>query len=1057
MMRKSKSLKQSLRLSVSGVAVACVLFTGLVVGLFNWQKLWDLQMQKQLFFTQYTTVNIDTWFEEHLRKILFISQVNGLLEAAPQYQMNLLTSLVESNAAIEDVAIVGRDLQIVAGQDQKFSGSSSFPFEQKSVREVLETGIESVDLSATTQSPDNTYIAIMYPLKGPNNEVSGVLRAKLNLDYLRFNLSKLNYGDSGYSYLITPQNEIVVSNVNPVDFPSGDLRTARDYIQLMRNPPQLTIYKGLNGKKVVGTYERVNTLNWMLIVELPLHELWSDMYTTIILVILTIGVALMLAFILSRSVYLKLNKSLDSLSVAAKDVAAGNLGVKIENIQQNELGDVAIAFNLMTAQLRRLFDDTDYRLRFEQSIASIANLIIREEQSPQNRIMEQIHDIAATFLKAVRSHIFIFNEEEGVFNCKYEWYRDSSVKRLMHDYLRIPEDRFPLMMDLLAQYRVFGVGIDDGDKTTDQLYPGLNMNSVHVKESIKDNKIYKYIQNSDLKYFLCLPLLEQDKFFGIITFGFDFNAGHYVSEQKSMLGTLNGVVTSAMLNLRERDKFNREHEKLRTMINSIGDAVIATGPTGLVTLMNPVAEKLTGWDAQTAYGKDLDQVFRIISSDTRDFCESPLKRVLETNQTVDLAPGCILINKNEVEYNISDSASPIRNHKGQIIGVVLVFRDDSDKIQIEQEKAKLQRLEAVSLLAAGIAHDFNNLLTAIMGNISLAKDLVPHYSEAAKILTAAESSAEKGKDITNQLLVYAKGGVVEKKSSSIVNLLRDDVAFLMQGSKIKHKIDIAVGLKKIQMAEGVFTEIISNVILNAKQSMNGEGLISITASNTVIDQNSNLPLESGEYALISISDTGEGIPGSVIGKVFDPYYTTKNTGSGLGLTSVLSLLKKHNGHITINSKYQEGTMVNLYFPISEQDDEIVIKADETADTSYRILCYENDQTLQNLIKKALAPLNMDVVITASLVDMMEWFKISQVGGNSFSALMMDLSVHNNEYINTIVTELRTISSTVKIVLAGDMITKSSSADFSKQGIDAVVSKPFHISELRSTFKSMSNS
>jgi PAS domain S-box-containing protein len=211
---------------------------------------------------------------------------------------------------------------------------------------------------------------------------------------------------------------------------------------------------------------------------------------------------------------------------------------------------------------------------------------------------------------------------------------------------------------------------------------------------------------------------------------------------------------------KREEKLAEEKERLNVTLRSIGDAVIVTDVAGTVTLINKVAELLTGWTAEEAVGRPHAEVFPIINERTRKQCEHPVLKVIESG----LANHTALIRKDGTEIIIEDSAAPIRDRASRIIGVVLVFRDATDKRRMEEELLKAEKLQAVRVLAGGLAHDFNNLLTAVLGNISMAKMYIDSRSKAFARLTEAESASRRATDLTYQLLTFSKGGAPKKNS-----------------------------------------------------------------------------------------------------------------------------------------------------------------------------------------------------------------------------------------------------------------------------------------------------
>ncbi len=223
-----------------------------------------------------------------------------------------------------------------------------------------------------------------------------------------------------------------------------------------------------------------------------------------------------------------------------------------------------------------------------------------------------------------------------------------------------------------------------------------------------------------------------------------------------------------------------EKERLAVTLGSIGDGVIATDVDGRVVFINQTAEALSGWSQGEAIGRPLPEVFRIVHEKSRAYCENPVEKVLATGNVVALENHTVLISKEGTERAIADSGAPIRNREGKIIGVVLVFRDVTEKQRMDEELLRISTMESIGLLAGGVAHDFNNILTAILGNLSLAMLSLDERSEAYERLAQAEKASLRARDLGQQLLTFAKGGVPVKKTASLVDLLRDSSNFRAQ-------------------------------------------------------------------------------------------------------------------------------------------------------------------------------------------------------------------------------------------------------------------------------------
>lgn len=361
-----------------------------------------------------------------------------------------------------------------------------------------------------------------------------------------------------------------------------------------------------------------------------------------------------------------------------------------------------------------------------------------------------------------------------------------------------------------------------------------------------------------------------------------------------------------------------EKERLAVTLRSIGDGIITTDMGGKIVLINKIAEKLTGWIQEEAIGRPLREVFHIINEKTRLPCENPVEKVLETGGIVGLANHTALIARDGTERMLADSGAPIRDKEGKIIGVVLVFRDITEQKKMEEELLKASKLDSVGLLAGGIAHDFNNILTAILGNISLAK-MDKNLDEIFERITQAEKACLRVRDLTQQLLTFSKGGAPVKRVASIAELIRDSAIFALRGSNVRCDFSMPADLWPVEVDEGQISQVINNLVINAQQAMPAGGGIQVRCENIRVERGLALPLEKGEYVKISIEDHGVGIPKEYLQKIFDPYFTTKQKGSGLGLTTSYSIIKNHDGIITVESEVGVGTTFGVYLPVSKKE------------------------------------------------------------------------------------------------------------------------------------------
>ncbi len=387
-------------------------------------------------------------------------------------------------------------------------------------------------------------------------------------------------------------------------------------------------------------------------------------------------------------------------------------------------------------------------------------------------------------------------------------------------------------------------------------------------------------------------------------------------------------------------QLQQANERLAVTLSGIGDGVITTDIHGKIILINNVAELLTGCGRESIEGKHIDDCVYIINERNKKRVTDILPSIISSRRTLNCEDGWELVSKDGIKRLISGSAAPINNAQNEIIGMVLVLHDMTDHKILENELFKTRKLESMGILAEGIAGDFSNILSEIATHLFTAKIHLKPYDESYKYITEAEAAAFRASRLTKQLLTFSISGAPVKERTSIKRLIEDAVGFCLSGSTTTYQLDLPDDLYPVEIDRGQIDQVINNLVVNADQAMVGGGTIAISAHNTVIDQagSSHIPsqiihasqMKEGVYVCISVRDEGAGISKEHIEKIFDPYFTTKENRNGLGLAAAYSIVKKHEGYITVDSKIGRGTTFCLFLPAlsveekREEDEECAV-------------------------------------------------------------------------------------------------------------------------------------
>ncbi|MBN1128672.1 MAG: PAS domain S-box protein [Chitinispirillaceae bacterium] len=491
-----------------------------------------------------------------------------------------------------------------------------------------------------------------------------------------------------------------------------------------------------------------------------------------------------------------------------------------------------------------------------------------------------------------------------------------------------------------------------------------------------------------------------------------------------------------------------EKEHLAVTLRSIGDGVITTDTNGDIVMLNKSAEELTGWNHGEAVGRPLSNVFKIINEITRQTCENTVDKVLETGSIVELANHTCLIAKDGREIVIADSAAPIKDLEGATIGVVLVFRDMTEKQKMHDAMQMASKLESLGVLAGGIAHDFNNLLGGIYGYIDIANEETREQNVSG-FLAKALGTIDRARGLTRQLLTFAKGGAPIRRIDKLFPFMQETAVFALSGSSVSCRFDLPKNLWNCNYDRNQIGQVIDNIIINAQQAMPEGGIIEISATNVSFGEKEHPTLSSGHYVKVSIKDHGVGIKKELLSRIFDPFYTTKLQGHGLGLATCYSIVNQHGGCIEVASQPGEGSVFDVYLPAS--DDSLPAATGEASAEKHRgtgtFVVMDDEKVICETIGAMLASLGYSVVSKQNGKEAVEFFAREIKAERKIAGMIFDLTIPGGMGGKEAIGEIRKWCSKTPVFVASGYAEDPVMSHPTEYGFTASLSKPFKKTEL----------
>jgi PAS domain S-box-containing protein len=497
-----------------------------------------------------------------------------------------------------------------------------------------------------------------------------------------------------------------------------------------------------------------------------------------------------------------------------------------------------------------------------------------------------------------------------------------------------------------------------------------------------------------------------------------------------------------------------EKERLAVTLGSMSEGVVTIDSSGRVLFLNRAAADMLQLSPGEAVGMEVAKICILKNATSGRDAELPVKEVLEEGLHVELPARTLIRGRENRMRLIEGRLVPVANVSSKRVGAVLVFRDITERQRMEEKLQNAAKMESVGLLAGGIAHDFNNILTAILSNLTLLQLDLEGMPDKAPLLDEAVLATKRAGELTLQLLTFAKGGDPVRTAVHLPEVIKEAATFAHRGSGVKSEFDMSPDLWAADVDKAQISQVIQNLVINATQAMRDGGSLRVAASNERVTAGSHPVLPEGDYVCITVTDSGPGIAPEHIGKIFDPYFTTKLHGHGLGLATVFSIIRRHQGHIEVSSAVGKGTTFTFWLPAARHVEATPTSAApfQHAPKGGRVLFMDDEEPIRRMADRLMRRMGLDFEAAADGQEAIERYREAKEGGHPFDLVIMDLTIPGGMGGREAISILRAYDPNVRAIVSSGYSSDLAMSDFRKHGFRGMVAKPYDIAELASVIR-----
>ena len=502
----------------------------------------------------------------------------------------------------------------------------------------------------------------------------------------------------------------------------------------------------------------------------------------------------------------------------------------------------------------------------------------------------------------------------------------------------------------------------------------------------------------------------------------------------------------------------------RLLVEEMSEGAVVLTTDGSILYCNKCFAEMLGMSLESCIGGSLGE---FVSPEEREAMRALLGQGLESRSTDEFSLNTA--DGQRIPVHLSATGLEL----GDAEAICLIVTDLTEQKrnqtimtasmkQLEEEQHKANKLESLGILAGGLAHDLNNSLTAVLANVSLARRSISTDADTLRRLSEAEMACLRARDVTEQLLTFAKGGMPIKETASIAHELKSWAGFALSGSSVNCEFELAPDLRAVELDKSQLGRVVQNLLINAQQAMPEGGRIIIRAMNVDLgpgNESAGVPLPDGAYVRIDIRDTGTGIPESHIARIFDPYFTTKQEGSGLGLSIAYSVVKNHDGYISVESEPGAGATFRIFLPASCNVPDVSTRLHEPSYPGrLRVLLLDDQESIREVIRDIVVNLvDGEVEFADDGAKAVELYREASEAGNPFDVVLMDLTIPGGMGGREAIKELLELDPNAKAIVVSGYSNDPIMSRYRDYGFKAVITKPFEVDEFLETLNAVTSS